>query len=440
VGDLKNVRAGTFHSFGYKAWSQVIGTYLKPDAKKVNKIAEALQTPEWVTEFAVRMVSLGKQSAFGVTRPLAQEDWWTVMNHFDTLDLLEENVSDLQIEQALDWTVKIFEASNAACRTAIDFDDQLYAPLKFNARMWQNDFVLIDEAQDTNATRRMLARKMLKPGGRVVAVGDEHQAIFGFTGADNSSLALIQKDFNCVEMPLTVTYRCPKAVVDHARAYVSHITAHDSAPDGVVSSLTDAQFKALPAEALAAGDAVLCRNTKPLVDLAFALIRRGIGCHVEGREIGRGLLALALRWKKVKTIGGLLDKLAEYQEREIQKHMAKGNDLKAATVEDQCETLRAICASLAPDAPVTAIKTTVDKLFGDTTEDAPITTVILSTVHKSKGREWDRVYLYGRNQLMPSRYVRQQWEAEQENNLIYVAITRAKRELIEVEMEAKKRA
>lgn len=94
----------------------------------------------------------------------------------------------------------------------IDFDDMVYLPLVFKLRLFPQDWVLIDEAQDTNPTRRALAARMLKPGGRVIAVGDPRQAIYGFTGADNDALEQIAAQFSCKRMPLTVSYRCPQAV------------------------------------------------------------------------------------------------------------------------------------------------------------------------------------------------------------------------------------
>jgi DNA helicase-2/ATP-dependent DNA helicase PcrA len=42
--------------------------------------------------------------------------------------------------------------------------------------------------------------------------------------------------------------------------------------------------------------------------------------------------------------------------------------------------------------------------------------------------EWNRVFILDRWR-MPSKYATQPWQQEQEQNLIYVAITRAKREL-----------
>ena len=50
--------------------------------------------------------------------------------------------------------------------------------------------------------------------------------------------------------------------------------------------------------------------------------------------------------------------------------------------------------------------------------------ITLSTVHKAKGREWRRVAILA-PELMPSKWARQDWQQKQEENLMYVARTRA---------------
>ena len=52
----------------------------------------------------------------------------------------------------------------------------------------------------------------------------------------------------------------------------------------------------------------------------------------------------------------------------------------------------------------------------------------MSTIHKAKGLEADNVFILNKN-LLPSKYVKQDWELEQEKNLEYVAITRTKKTL-----------
>ncbi len=328
--------------------------------------------------------------------------------------------------------------SNERAPDLIDFDDMIYLPVvNKSMRVWQNDWLQCDECQDTNNARRALARKMLRPGGRAVFVGDPAQSVYGFVGADCDAMELIKKDFGCIELPLTISYRCPRSVVREAQALVSHIEASDTAPEGVVRSCRQADLlptvqpgeingnratRIPPVETLTAQDAILCRKTAPLVSLAFALIRAGMPCHVEGREIGAGLIALTKRWKGIKTATALRTKLEEYRDRETAKLMAKGAETRAEALADRVECLLVLSEGC---DTVACIQEKVERLFAD---GAP--TLTLSTCHRAKGREWSRVFILGRYEYMPSPWARQEWQIEQERNLIYVAITRAKHELV----------
>jgi superfamily I DNA/RNA helicase len=297
-------------------------------------------------------------------------------------------------------------------------------------RFWQNRWVLIDEAQDTNAIRRAMARMMLRGDGRSIWVGDDRQAIYGFTGADADSVEKIQREFGCDVHPLTLTYRCGKSIVAEAQQFVPDIEAHESNEDGTVrriheSKLTDGS------ESLQSTDAILCRKTAPLITTAFALIKRGIACHVEGREIGAGLLKLAKRWKTVKTVDALRTKLEDFCEKQVKKFMDKKKEVKAEQVRDRVDTLLALMQGC-PD--LACVEKKIEDMFKD--DDLEVKkTLTLSTVHRAKGREWPRVFVLGRFQFMPSNFARQQWQLVQEDNLIYVACTRAKSELVYVDVD-----
>ena len=76
-----------------------------------------------------------------------------------------------------------------------------------------------------------------------------------------------------------------------AQTIVSHITAHESAPEGVLRGVG---FPDLLKQEFTASDAILCRNTKPLVALAYQLLRAGVACHVEGKDIGAGLATIGV--------------------------------------------------------------------------------------------------------------------------------------------------
>ena len=330
--------------------------------------------------------------------------------------------------------MKVLQESNARTDT-IDFDDMVYLPVLHRVRFWRYRWIFLDEAQDTNPARRALVRAMLAPGGRLVAVGDPRQAIYGFTGADADSLDLIRRDFGAIEMPLTVSYRCPTTVVGFARTWVDHIQAHPSAPAGSVSSIAYEDLFARPD--LKAGSAILCRNTRPLVALAFALIRRKIAAKVEGREIGNGLIAIVTRWKRIKTLPPLETKLTEWSEKQIARATARGNGELAQQVEDQLETIKVFidgCREAGQDT-VAALADSIQSLFGDEVTE----TLVLSTIHKSKGREWEAVFWLDREHTCPSKWARQAWEQGQEDNLCYVAATRAKTHLIEITKPAEKK-
>lgn len=428
---LSGVRVGTFHKFGYSAWRKVAPKAKLEPRDKADTILTEIAAPQELHEFVSKLISLAKNSAIGLFgSPDDESLWWGIVEHHD-LDEALEDPKDAKLGVAL--AQRGLAISRRMAHDLIDFDDMIFMPVVTSCRVWQNDWLLVDEAQDINPARRALARKMLRPTGRAIFVGDRHQAIYGFTGADADAVDQIGRDFQCKMIPLTTTYRCPKSVVAAARNYVQHIEAHPSAPEGSVASAADTD---LPKFNLGQTDAILCRLTAPLVKAAFTLIKAGIGCHVEGRDIGAGLLKLAHRWKRVKSIDALRARLEDYADREVEKLNAKGQETKAEAIRDRVDTLLALmdgCDSLAQ------LAAKIESLFSNA-EDGHRNTLTLSTVHKSKGREWDRVFVLGFEKYMPSRWARQQWQVEQENNLIYVAFTRAKKELVLVSVDDPKPA
>lgn len=418
----RSVRAGTFHSFGMSAWKYIHKSVLVDERVKWDRTVNTLAVPRHLETFTRGLVSLAKQAGIGaIVDASNMQHWWDIVEHHD-LDLELENPEDAK--EGIRWSYKCLKFSRDISDQVIDFDDMIYMPIATNCRIWQNDWVLVDEAQDTNPARRALAKKMLKPGGRAVFVGDRHQAIYGFTGADNDSIDIITREFGCAELPLTITYRCPKAVVRKAQEVVSHIQAHESAPEGVVRAIDYAE---LQAQNLRSTDAILCRNTAPLVSLAYTLIKAGIACHVEGKSIGEGLKKLMGRWK-TNNIAVLRDAVVNYREKRVAKLMKDGKEAMADALNDRVDTLLAIAEGC---ADVEALRQKIEALFQD---DTP--TLTLSTVHKSKGREWDRVFVLGANLYMPSKYARQDWQLQQEDNLVYVAYTRSKAELVSVRVSA----
>lgn len=422
----QNLRVGTFHSFGFNAWRRVHRNVRVDERTKRELMLMECEVPERLRSVTQRLVSLAKQSA--VLR------LWDVSEWADWMELIEHHDIDADLENPRDVDLLIRHAINCTLWARknsvhiIDFDDMIWLPVITEVMMDQYQWVLVDEAQDTNPARRLLARRMMAPGGRLIMVGDRYQAIYGFTGADNDAVDIIIRDFQCQQLPLTVTYRCPKTIVDEAKKLVPHIVAHETAPQGIVRELSAYEFKTKEMFTLDPNDAILCRKTKPLIELAFMLIRQQIPCHVEGRDIGQGLLKLAQRWK-IKTVEKLRERLEAYRDREVAKLHQLNRDASADALNDRVETLFVLMEGC---QIIDEVIIKINQMFQDT-DGTQKKTITLSTVHKAKGREWDRVYILGWKEYMPSKWATMPWQQDQERNLQYVAITRSKGELIFLE-------
>lgn len=444
---LRHVHCATFHSFGLNAWRQanknvkVEGTGRDGAGyRKFDRIAEELAFPKHLLSFISKAMDLAKQRAFGILCPLNDpQAWLDLVQHFDLeSEITEETIKSFGggdkgflVKMGLRGACKGLKKSYDLGHEVIDFSDMLWLPLIGNARFRQFDWVLVDEAQDTNQARRCIARAMLRPGGRALFVGDAKQSIYGFTGADNDSLDQIRRDFSATTLPLTVTFRCPKKVVEEAKVFVPDYEAAPEAPEGEVRAVDEAEFWT-EATTLGADDAIICRKTKPLVQCCFNLIRRGIRAYVEGKDIGRGLLSLIARWRDVPTLPVLLEKLEEHREEETQKLMAAGKEMQADALNDKIDTIAVIAQTLPPTAEIADLHAKIEDLFTDTKEGEAPKGVRLLTAHRSKGLEFRRVFLWGRAAYMPSPYARQDWCIQQERNLEYVALTRAMNTLVDV--------
>lgn len=415
-----NVSAKTFHAVGLGAVTKRLGKRPDVNGNKCRDLLRNLVSPlEYAqySDFVLKLIDLAKGEGIAVLISDADENWFRLIAHHN-LFLDDEKLTE---DRAISIARDLLKASNAAAENgSIDFNDMLYLPLLWKCKLWQHDWVFVDEAQDTNPVRRALARLALRPGGRLVAVGDPRQAIYGFTGASHDAMDLIKSDFDCVELPLTVSYRCPKAVVTLAQEIVSDIEAFEGAPEGKVE---DAKLKDVIPR-LTKNDAVLCRNTAPLLKLAYGLIAQKVPCHVLGREIGTGLTSL-IKKQNARGIDHLQKKLDDYKTREVARFTAKGEEQKAEAVVDRVECINVVISGLSEnERTVPKLISTIESMFSDNANS-----LTLATCHKAKGKEWPRVAII-RPDLMPSKWARQAWQVRQEMNLLYVAYTRAQEELI----------
>lgn len=212
---------------------------------------------------------------------------------------------------------------------------------------------------------------------------------------------------------------------------MSTILTRPEAPVGSVTRLNT--FSALDFNLTDA--AILCRNTAPLIEFALALLRRGIACHVVGKDIQVGLDILLDKCAKgtngYEGDGGNKNetqiRLREHAVREGEKLRRKGKKEQAATLEDKCTAL-SILIGQTEGPGINAVKAKLKAIFAN--GDG----ITLSTIHKAKGLEWETVFLLDWH-LLPSRYAETKDELTQERNLQYVAVTRAKLHLKYIKSE-----
>lgn len=303
----------------------------------------------------------------------------------------------------------------------IDFTDMITLPVLMNCRFNKYDVVFLDESQDMNNIQHMFIEKLLKPNGRLISVGDNFQAIYGFAGSESKSFEKFAKRPNTVSLPLSISYRCAKNIVEKAREVNDQIEPFENAPDGIVRNGD--------VDEIQHGDMVICRNVRPLIKLYFKLIKRKIKAVIRGRDIEKGLINLVSKYNKDTVFDGMVSLYGELDklEKELKrKGVKKPKDTpKYINLYEKVLTIRIIADGLTRMKDVEKNIHEIFKGDGDGVD--------LMTIHKSKGLENDRVFMiesFENEKLCPSKYAVQPWQKEQEKNLLFVAYTRAKKELV----------
>lgn len=426
----RGVNARTFHSLTYMPVTKFKGTK-KVEPNKLRLLIKKHFTGHdnvYYGTLAAKLVGLARQTGVDCLVPDTEAVWYDIIEHHN-IELESERDSDgkpITLARLVELSRAMLQVSNNS--EMVDFDDLLYFAVKFGIQLPKFDYIFVDEAQDTNAIQRAILRMIMKKTSRLVAVGDPAQAIYGFRGADSESINLIKSEFNCVELPLTVSYRCGTKIVDYAQGWVSHIEAAPDAHEGEVVELGEKWN----IDMLTKDDLVVCRTTKPLIALAYKCLIARKPVYVKGKEIGEGLKSQIIKMDAT-SIDDLALALGEWVGREVDKAKAKMQDDKAAAFEDKYDAIMCLINSM-PEGKRTipALLETIDELFRSK-DDA----VTLSTIHKAKGLESPVVFWLNSSQC-PSKWAKLPWMQEQERNLCYVAVTRAIHKLVLIEDPKKK--
>jgi hypothetical protein len=424
----------TGHGFAYAAWMKRIGKKInRVNTRKNLDIKREMNLGDRFPDFQ-RAVSICK--AWGMVPPnTPAEPIEFMLATMDNLKFIFDAYSIDMGEVGDPYAIVregLARSISRGWKGDIDFDDQIYLSTIYKAPFPKGDLLIVDEAQDLNPIQRYMAKQMLKPEGRLFALGDDAQAIYGFRGADRDSIEKITEEFDAKILPLTVSFRCPKAVVKQAQHFVPDIEEYEEAKDGeVITDLSDEfslcqHLKDNASDYQPGSLAILCRNNAPLISAALQLIKNDIGAKILGRDLEKGLISLIDKNKPTSLQhlnSGLWNYIAEQQDRLI----LRGATAQAALLEDKGQCLEVLIRhEMSDHGDVYSLKHRIKSMFSDKAEQVP---VLLSTIHKAKGMEWQNVYILN-SELMPSKYAKTPKEIQQEHNLHYVAITRSQNQLV----------
>ena len=324
--------------------------------------------------------------------------------------------------------------SMAVSHGIIDYTDQLYLPYVLNLTS-KNEygFVFVDECQDLSKAQLYVVKQYLREDGRLLAVGDPYQAIYGFAGADCQSFERVKNTFNCTLLGLTDCFRCPQSVIQLAKSIRPDINGFKQY-SGKIYSIPQREVIHNVKE----GDLIICRTRKPLMAMALKLIAKDFKVKIHPDELQefmgnykRNFTPQELR--KILTedmIDAFFERARERNEQRIIRENRNAdsiirNMLIKEEVRDMEDTLNFLKKKFF-DWHLNTLQSILTRLK-HTLSYPGDEAIKISSIHRAKGLENDRVFILEYNKLPYKREL--EWERIQERNLHYVAVTRPKEEL-----------
>lgn len=414
-----NCRSMTLNSLGYRTWAQSLGrTRLNVNFKKGFTIMSDIineQTRADKDDLYPQMGELMRVVSFGKSCGYVPTGQWEgrakpLMDDSDFFAHIEQKLTSLEQSVVREATIRSIKL---ALKGECDFDDQLFMPTIFGGTFPLYKLTLVDEAQDLSALNHAMLRKIVGKR-RLIAVGDQNQAIYGFRGAHEEGMAALKAAFSMTELSLTTSFRCATRIVKEAQWRAPLMRAPDWAEEGSVE-----HAETWTAADLAEDAAIICRNNAPLFGLAIRLLKAGRPAELGGKDIIQMITKIMSKFGDSQmNQQAVLDHIDAWlaKEKDKCKERAHGRLMDQA----ECMRLFAMQGSNLGDAMHYA------RHLGDL--HSPLK---LLTGHKSKGLEFDTVYFLDRSLI---------GNKQQEPNLRYVCITRAKRRLVYINTEGYREA
>lgn len=427
-----------------------------------------------------QIASLSKNFGINPANPDVAKDIYRIIKQYD----IDTTLSSEKVESDTDFSKLIVDNVIKVLNYSLpgkcimpklnnirDHDDTLWFTSINNNISWPHyDVVLADEVQDFNRCQINMLQKLKEAGARLITVGDKNQALYSFRGGDSKAFDSIQaltgNEGGGFSGELPINYRSKQKIIQFVNQHtkVKNLQAA-SKEEGVVTqgqkreNVLDALIQEFQTGQgkLTQQTAFIARTNKPLVNTALQLMQNDVDFAIIGRDFSQELINFVQsitgkgKFRKnmpIQTFDAEIEKYTDEIRRKWSKRISKQGDLKES--ESISTSMMALISHLNlngyhdkklnmsiqnTDDFVEYIKKRFEGINVDTIEGKaqydkldPKSMVTLSTGHRSKGLEFERVFILAPNEY-PHSKAKTPEQLEQEDNNWYVSLTRAMSEL-----------
>ena len=306
--------------------------------------------------------------------------------------------------------------------------------LQFTLKQYRSQLkvIAIDECQDTDILQLNILSLLVDPTiNYLIAVGDRHQAVYSFRGCVSDGMDKIQKQFNCESFLLPVNYRCAKSHLRLVREVFPNIPIepHSQAEEGKIIIIKEHEFLSLFDKNSKQSYIGVCRKNAPLIKTAIQLLGAGYPAKIKDKSLGQKVVEQVNKICKNLKVDychkTFVENVGTYESLERERLLAYPD--KEQKVADLKDMLEAILCLFETYQPLTIVdwKSLIDSIFDENQNCV----VSLYSIHSGKGGEGDVVFII-QPEVIPLCHKKQTTEERvQEDNLLYVALTRGKKTL-----------
>ena len=298
--------------------------------------------------------------------------------------------------------------------------------------------LVIDEAQDMDEHEFALVQALIKNNDdmRVIAVGDDDQNVYEFRGASSKYMKMLIEEYAGNIYEMTENYRSNTNIIALANAFAESIT--DRMKSAPIEAVTDE-----------VGDVKITHHTcanmeEAVVNELLATYKNGKACVLTNtNDEALRILGLLLKHGKRAKLIQSLDGFRLYNLLEIRVFLkAIDRNLHSPVISDEIwkNAKKELFSNYHNSTCIDNVRRLIldfeathsvkyrsdfeeflnESKFEDFYDEQEQEVVYVSTIHKSKGREFDNVYMMLKNSA---------GKTDAERRALYVGMTRAKSNL-----------